>query len=128
MILLIDSTKAIVVYHTSQTAQAATALAVNPGLTELTVTDATWIALQSKATTAGLPDPRAAALMTWSDIRAHRKGLLSSSDWTEGVAVRAKKGPAWCAAWDAYRNALRDLPQTPNGNPNAVVWPTAPAA
>jgi hypothetical protein len=59
-------------------------------------------------------------------IRQQRIGLLSSSDWTQTVdsPLSAEKK----AEWAAYRQALRDLPDT-GANVNSiddVVWPTQP--
>lgn len=52
-------------------------------------------------------------------VRSHRNGLLSESDWTQLADAPVDK-----AAWAAYRQALRDLPQQP-GFPD-VDMPVAP--
>ena len=52
--------------------------------------------------------------------RAERKLLLAASDWTQ-----VKDAPVDQAAWSAYRQALRDIPQQP-GVPQNVVWPSKP--
>ena len=56
----------------------------------------------------------------WADIRSKRDGLLAATDWW-AVSDRAIS-----AAEAAYRQALRDVPQT-FSSPADVVWPTKPA-
>lgn len=59
-------------------------------------------------------------------IRQRRIGLLTSSDWTQ--TVDSPLSEAKRAAWAAYRQALRDLPDE-QGSVNSiddVVWPTPP--
>jgi hypothetical protein len=58
--------------------------------------------------------------ITWADIRSKRDGLLAETDWW-AVSDRAMS-----AAEAAYRQALRDVPQT-FSSPADVVWPTKPA-
>jgi hypothetical protein len=58
--------------------------------------------------------------ITWADIRSKRDGLLAATDWW-AVSDRAMS-----AAEAAYRQALRDVPQT-FSSPADVVWPTKPA-
>lgn len=60
------------------------------------------------------PEEKAAA------IRAQRNWRLSSSDWTQ-----IADSPVDAAAWAAYRQALRDVPQQA-GFPETVVWPEPP--
>jgi hypothetical protein len=57
---------------------------------------------------------------SWADIRSKRDGLLAATDWW-AVSDRAIS-----AAEAAYRQALRDVPQT-FSSPADVVWPTKPA-
>lgn len=64
-------------------------------------------------------------VMDWNDIRGARKVKLESSDWTEGPGARASMGPEKAAAWDAYRQALRDITNQ-ECEPCDVVWPIAP--
>jgi len=60
----------------------------------------------------------------WAALRAERDRLLAASDW---VVVKAQEaGEAVPAAWQAYRTALRDVPQN-FASPADVVWPTKPA-
>jgi hypothetical protein len=46
------------------------------------------------------------------NLREIRDWYLAQSDWTQGADIRALRGPEWCAEWDAYRQALRDMPAT----------------
>lgn len=56
------------------------------------------------------------------NLRAQRNALLVESDWTQIADVPVDK-----AAWAAYRDALRTLPDQP-GFPYTVDWPVAPQA
>lgn len=57
-------------------------------------------------------------------LRRRRDALLTASDWTQ---VPDAPFPAeQRAAWAAYRQALRDLPETTT-DLAAVEWPAAPA-
>jgi hypothetical protein len=53
-------------------------------------------------------------------VRVARDGLLSASDWTQ-----VSDAPVDKAAWAAYRQALRDIPQQA-GFPENVTWPITP--
>jgi hypothetical protein len=55
------------------------------------------------------------------EVRAERARRLSESDWTQ----LPDAPPALRAAWAAYRQALRDVPQQP-GFPVNVTWPSPP--
>ena len=57
---------------------------------------------------------------TEKEVRAERNRLLTASDWTQ-----VADAPVDQAAWAAYRQALRDLPQQ-DGFPLNVIWPTTP--
>lgn len=57
--------------------------------------------------------------MIKSEMRMHRDGLLSASDWTQ-----LPNAPCDQQAWAAYRQELRDLPTDPNW-PN-VEFPDPP--
>jgi hypothetical protein len=59
----------------------------------------------------------------WSGIRDERTYRLSSSDWTQ--VDDAPLSNVEKAAWAAYRQQLRELPQT-QSDPFNVVWPTQP--
>jgi hypothetical protein len=56
-----------------------------------------------------------------NQIRADRDKLLAASDWTQVLDATVDQ-----AAWAAYRQALRDIPQQ-SGFPENVIWPVAPA-
>lgn len=45
-------------------------------------------------------------------VRDVRNWYLAESDWTQGYDIRALRGSEWCAAWDSYRQELRDLPDS----------------
>jgi hypothetical protein len=55
------------------------------------------------------------------DIRARRDALLSACDWTQCRDVP----DAVAAAWQPYRQALRDLSKQA-GFPDSITWPVAP--
>jgi len=57
----------------------------------------------------------------WSSFRTARNDLLEKSDWTQ-----VSDAPVDQAAWAAYRQALRDLPQNTT-DPANPVWPSKPA-
>jgi hypothetical protein len=61
--------------------------------------------------------------LKWSDVRPQRDALLRKSDWTQ--LSDAPFSDEQKTVWAAYRQALRDLPQT-YPNPADVVWPTLP--
>ena len=61
--------------------------------------------------------------VTWDTIRAKRDQLIRDSDWTMIPGATVDQ-----AAWSAYRQILRDLPQTYEATgPESVVWPTEPS-
>lgn len=60
----------------------------------------------------------------WFALRAERDRRLLACDWTD--LPNAPLSEAQRAAWLAYRQALRDMPETTE-DPAAPVWPTAPA-
>ena len=61
--------------------------------------------------------------LTWNDIRAKREGILSSTDWTMTTGATVDQ-----AQWAAYRQVIRDIPQTyKDKTPDDVVWPTQPS-
>jgi hypothetical protein len=55
-----------------------------------------------------------------ASIRDKRNLLLSKSDWTQVAGA-----PVDQAAWETYRQALRDIPAQ-EGFPNEVTWPVEP--
>ena len=59
----------------------------------------------------------------WENVRKKRDYLLKSTDWTVTPGSTVDQ-----AQWSAYRQNLRDLPQTYKGKaPNDVVWPVQPS-
>lgn len=59
----------------------------------------------------------------WIAIREKRDQLIAASDWTMIPGATVDQ-----AAWAAYRQVLRDLPQTYAATgPESVVWPTEPS-
>ena len=61
--------------------------------------------------------------LTWDDIRGMRDGILRDTDWTMTTGSTVDQ-----AQWAAYRQNLRDIPQTYSGKtPDEVVWPTQPS-
>ena len=56
-------------------------------------------------------------------LRAIRDTLMDATDWTQ--AADSPLSETQRAAWAAYRQALRDLPQTYSGD-GPIPWPTAP--
>ena len=60
---------------------------------------------------------------SWSVVRDKRDYLLRSTDWTMTPGSTVDQ-----AAWAAYRQVLRDLPQTFIGaEPADIVWPNKPS-
>ena len=62
------------------------------------------------------PDPVALC----AAARAERNRLLAACDWTQ-----VQDAPTDKAAWAAYRDALRDVPQQ-KGFPGDIQWPEKP--
>ena len=61
--------------------------------------------------------------LTWDDIRSTRDQILRSTDWTMTTGATVDQ-----AQWAAYRQVIRDIPQTYSGKtPDEVVWPTQPS-
>ena len=56
----------------------------------------------------------------WNSFRQERNRRLAICDWTRLDDVQCDK-----QAWAAYRQALRDLPNTVT-DPTDVTWPTSP--
>lgn len=61
--------------------------------------------------------------MLSEQVRTRRNSLLGAAEWTQ--ASDSPLAPAAKAAWAAYRQALRDVPQQA-GFPGTVMWPVAP--
>jgi hypothetical protein len=67
-------------------------------------------------------DPDRVSAKQWTQVRAQRDALLTSSDWTQlpDSPVTDK------APWVAYRTALRQVPDT-QSDPFNITWPTPPS-
>jgi len=69
------------------------------------------------------PEPAPGIEVTWDTIRTKRDQLIADSDWTMIPGATVDQ-----AAWAAYRQVLRDLPQTYAATgPESVVWPVEPS-
>ena len=69
------------------------------------------------------PEPADEDTLTWDSIRATRDQILRETDWTMTTGATVDQ-----AQWAAYRQNLRDLPQTyKDKTPDDVVWPTQPS-
>lgn len=75
------------------------------------IPDTTW--------TPTLPDPTSMELS--AAARSRRDSLLAACDWTQARDVH----DAVAAAWQPYRQALRDLTKQA-GFPTSISWPVAP--
>ena len=65
----------------------------------------------------------AAETLTWDDIRDKRDQILRTTDWTMTTGATVDQ-----AQWAAYRQVIRDIPQTyKDKTPDDVVWPTQPS-
>ena len=61
--------------------------------------------------------------LTWNDIRSQRDDILRQTDWTMTTGATVDQ-----AQWAAYRQVIRDIPQTyKDKTPDDVVWPTQPS-
>ena len=66
----------------------------------------------------------AAQDLNFTQIRIQRNGLLRDSDWTQlpgGPLTDEQK-----AAWDTYRDELRDYPAQSDKVSTLPAWPTPP--
>ncbi len=74
----------------------------------------------------GIPQDELDAAWTsqlWDDIRANRDRLIQETDWTQTLDCPLSDEKK--AEFLAYRQALRDIPQT-YSDPDAVIWPEKP--
>jgi len=63
------------------------------------------------------------SVITWDSIRATRDQILRDTDWTMTSGATVDQ-----AQWAAYRQVIRDIPQTyKDKTPDDVVWPTQPS-
>ncbi len=63
---------------------------------------------------------------TTNAARLRRDELLAACDWTDTLSAKSRLGDGVYAQWQAYRQALRDWPDTPGWPLNAPL-PTPPA-
>jgi hypothetical protein len=68
--------------------------------------------------------PAAMEAVAWEAVRVDRNGRLSGSDWT-ALADSPLSGVEE-AAWFAYRQSLRDVPQD-HDDPTDITWPEPPS-
>ena len=61
----------------------------------------------------------------WASLRAERDRRLAATDWTQLPDVPLTEEQR--AAWQQYRQALRDVPEQP-GAPYDVTWPEPPVS
>ena len=61
---------------------------------------------------------------TAEEARAQRDKLLTDTDWTQVLDAPIDEDTK--AAYRAYRQALRDIPQQ-EGFPETIIWPELPA-
>ncbi len=59
----------------------------------------------------------------WEQVRVKREPLMRDTDWTQ--MPDAQLDEAKKAEFSAYRQTLRDIPQT-YSDPDLVVWPEKP--
>jgi hypothetical protein len=94
-------------------------------LKRITPADRAWydISLHYKALlNQHILDLQQLKLPTWTEIRRTRDTLLKVSDWTQ--APDSPLSPEKKQEWAAYRQALRDLPES--GDVNNIAWPQQP--
>lgn len=60
-------------------------------------------------------------------VRFERNKRVAATDWTQAGDVIRAHTPEWTQAWEAYRQALRDLPSTITAdNIDTFAYPTPP--
>ena len=60
---------------------------------------------------------------SWAEVRSQRGYLIQRCDWTD--LPHAALTDEQKTAWQTYRQALRDIPQTYQ-NINEIIWPQEP--
>lgn len=69
------------------------------------------------------PEPAPEPEVTWDSIRAKRDQIIRDTDYTMIPGATLDQ-----AQWAAYRQILRDLPQTfAETGPESVIWPEPPS-
>lgn len=71
------------------------------------------------------PSAQVLAQRAWTAARIRRDGLLRASDWTDTASAPARLGAQVYNAWQAYRQALRDITLQPD--PFDIDWPERPS-
>jgi Phage tail assembly chaperone protein len=66
----------------------------------------------------------AKTVQAWRDLRSQRNSRLAASDWTQLADTHMSQDKK--DAWAAYRQELRDLPETLTSPTDSVVWPLDP--
>lgn len=61
-----------------------------------------------------------------NEARLLRDRRLADSDWTDTLSAKTRLGDELYDRWQAYRQALRDVPQQA-GFPLEINWPESPA-
>lgn len=68
--------------------------------------------------------PAGLAAIAWEAVRVDRNGRLAGSDWT--ALADSQLSGVEEAAWFAYRQSLRNVPQDHN-DPTDITWPEPPS-
>jgi hypothetical protein len=68
--------------------------------------------------------PAGLATIAWEAVRVDRNGRLAGSDWTALGDHQLSEVEE--AAWWAYRQSLRDVPQD-HADPTDITWPEPPS-
>lgn len=68
--------------------------------------------------------PKVSDDVAWNSVRKMRDRLLTASDWTDTLSAKTRLGDVAYQAWQAYRQALRDV--TMQADPHSIVWPQQP--
>jgi hypothetical protein len=59
-------------------------------------------------------------------VRAERDARLAGCDWTDTVTAQTRLASAELAAWQKYRQALRDVTKQSGFPSGTIAWPTSP--
>ena len=92
--------------------------------------DLIWVTVPSElepqvsSVVAAHDGPAGLAAIAWEAVRVDRNGRLSGSDWT--ALADSPLSEVEEAAWFAYRQSLRDVPQD-HDDPTDITWPEPPS-
>ena len=92
--------------------------------------DLIWVTVPSElepqvsSVVAAHDGPAGLAAIAWEAVRVDRNGRLSGSDWT--ALADSPLSEIEEAAWFAYRQSLRDVPQD-HDDPTDITWPEPPS-